>query len=391
MSVHHRPEPAAAVAVVTALLFVLLASPSVAGPTASAIELPRDDTGAPPVGGPLMASVQPEYRLAPGVRKPPTLPAKGYLLADLTTGRVLVARDVHRRLMPASTLKVLTALTLLPRLDPNRLYRATAVDEDMDGSKVGIVARSHYTIHQLFVGMMLSSGNDAANALANAAGGTAKTVALMQARATGLGALDTTARDDSGLDAPGQRSSAYDLALIARAAMQRPDFRQLVSTKIAHFPGKERKGKKRKTFEIQNHNKLLGSYPGTIGVKNGYTVHAKWSYIGAVRRHGHTYLVTEMGLSRPGFGSAEKMFDWAFAYASSATPVGQLVEPGSLSTATGTTSTPVASSPPVTNDVAGSAALNRTSGTTRLLGIVGLVGAAIIVGGLGLAGARRRS
>jgi D-alanyl-D-alanine carboxypeptidase (penicillin-binding protein 5/6) len=361
---------------------VLIAGVAGAGPHAAATQTPG-----PPIGGPLTASVRPAYRLPAGVPKPPTLPAKGYLLADLTTGRILVARDAHRRLMPASTLKVLTALTLLPRLDPTTSYRATATDQNIDGSKVGIVAGSHYTVHQLLVGMMLSSGNDAANALANAAGGTHQTVALMQQKAASLDAMDTTVLDDSGLDAKGQRTSPYDLALIARAAMQRADFRALVSTKIAHFPGKERHHKKRKTFEIQNHNKLLGTYPGTIGIKNGYTVHAKWSYVGAVRRHGHTYLLTELGLKEQGFEPAQKMFDWAFARGGTATPVGQLVGPVAAQRATPTAT---ASNPPVAGELAVPAALPHTSGTARMIGLVSLVGAAAIVGSLGFGALRRR-
>ena len=231
-------------------------------------------------------------------------------------------------------MKVLTALTLLPRLSPDLVYTARRADEDIDGSKVGVVAGSTYTVQQLFLGMMLSSGNDAANALANAAGGVPTTVALMQQEASALGARDTVVRDPSGLDSPGQGSSPYDLGLIARAAMQRADFRTLVSTKTAHFPGKLVKGKRTKGFQIQNHNELLAHYPGAIGVKTGYTVAARWTYIGAARRGGHTYLVTEQGLTQPGWRPAMKMLDWAFAHGTSAMPVGHLVNPGELAATT---------------------------------------------------------
>ncbi|MDP9221201.1 MAG: D-alanyl-D-alanine carboxypeptidase, partial [Actinomycetota bacterium] len=169
-------------------------------------------SSAPLVGGAELAASTTIWHVPAGVPRPPALPAKGYLLADLTTGQILVARDAHRPLLTASTMKVLTALTLLPRVDPSLVYRATRADANIDGSKVGIVAGSTYTPHQLFLGMMLASGNDAANALANAAGGVPTTVGLMQQEATSLGAFDTTVRDPSGLDAPGQHSSAYDLA-----------------------------------------------------------------------------------------------------------------------------------------------------------------------------------
>ncbi len=297
------------------------------GPTASGPPTASSPTPTP-VGGPRLSATAEIWQVPAGVPRPPAVPARGYLLADLTTGRILVARDVHLPLRTASTLKVLTALTLLPRLSPTAVYRARRADEDVDGSKVGIVAGSTYTVGQLFLGMMLSSGNDAATALADAAGGVPATVGLMQQEATSLGAADTVVRDPSGLDSPGQHTTAYDLALIARAAMQRPDFRALVATRTARFPGRVVKGKPRTTFQIQNHNELLTSYPGAIGVKTGYTVAARWTYVGAARRGGHAYLVTELGLSEVGWKPAERLLDWAFAYGARALPVGELVTPG---------------------------------------------------------------
>jgi D-alanyl-D-alanine carboxypeptidase (penicillin-binding protein 5/6) len=214
-------------------------------------------------------------------------------------------------------------------------------------------------------------------------------VALMQQEATSLGALDTSVRDPSGLDAPGQHSSAYDLGLIARAAMQRPDFRALVATRTATFPGGLVKGKQHKAFQIQNHNDLLTHYRGAIGVKTGYTVAAKWTYVGAARRGGHTYLVTEMGLSRTGWQPAASMLDWAFAHGGSATPVGRLVEPGQLpvgSTASGG-SPPTG---PLAASLATTGSASRGSATTRWAGFAGLGCAAAIVGGLAVSAARRR-
>ncbi len=365
-------------AVAIALVTLLLGS--AAGPAAAA--------GGSPVGGPELGSARAVWHVPAGVPEPPVAPARAYLVADLTSGQILVARNVHARLLTASTMKVLTALTLLPRLSPTQVYRARAADQDVDGSKVGIAAGSTYTVHQLFLGMMLSSGNDAANALANAAGGVPATVALMQQEAISLGALDTTVRDPSGLDAPGQRSSAYDLAVIARAAMQRADFRTLVTTRTAEFPGKVVKGKRGKGFQIQNHNELLTGYRGAIGVKTGYTEHAKWTYIGAARRGTHTYLVTEMGLSRKGFVPAEKLLDWAFAHGAAATPVGHLVAPGELAAA-GSTAARAVPGQPAAGTVAATSAAGATSRTARLAGIAGLVCAGLIVGGLGLGAARR--
>ena len=123
------------------------------------------------VGGPRLAGRG--LVLPPGAPKlPKDLTAHGWLLADLDTGEVLAARDAHGRYPPASTLKMLTALTLLPKLKDRRvLLTATESDVDVDGTRVGLVAKGRYTVDVLFQAMLMASGNDAANALARAAGG----------------------------------------------------------------------------------------------------------------------------------------------------------------------------------------------------------------------------
>ena len=161
---------------------------------------------------------------------------------------------------------MLTAITVLPRLDPDAVYTAQSADANAEGSRVGIVPDATYTVHQLFQGMFLMSGNDAASALANAAGGQRQTVARMNATAKGLGALDTTARNPSGLDAPGQYTSAYDLALFARAGLARQDFRDYVTTVKTEFPGKmPKKGKTRKSFQIYTRIGCCSTTPAPSG------------------------------------------------------------------------------------------------------------------------------
>src|SRR5690242_1556170 len=124
---------------------------------------------------------------APGATALPDVGASSYLLADLDTGEVLAAKDPHGRLRPASTLKVLTALTLMPKLDPSTVYTAQSVDANAEGSRAGVVPGATYTVGQLFQALFLVSGNDAASSLAHAAGGVPQTVAAMQATARDLG------------------------------------------------------------------------------------------------------------------------------------------------------------------------------------------------------------
>src|SRR6478736_1058488 len=307
---------------------VLLAAGASGVPAASAS---GTGTGGP-VGGDELARSGVIVNLVRGVPAPPEPPDASWLVADLDTGAVVAARAPHARHLPASTLKALTALVLVPRLDAHTPVVATAADVRADGTRVGMVPGTAYTVRTLFQGLLMTSGNDAAYALARVAGGLPSTVAAMNAEAARLGALDTRAVDPSGLDARGQTSSAYDLALIGRAAMQVPDIRTYVATKQASFPGgRGPDGRPRPAFAIQNHNRLLYNYDGTIGLKNGYTVKARQTFIGVVTRHGHTYIVTEMEGRNASWRPTAKLLDWTFAYAGRLAPVGRLVDPGTVS------------------------------------------------------------
>lgn len=255
--------------------------------------------------------------------------ANSFLVADLDTGDVLAAQNAHHQLPPASTMKMLTALTVLPRVDLDSIYTATDEDVDVEGSKVGIVSGSTYTARQLFEGMFLVSGNDAANAVANLTGSLDGTIDQMQAEAGRIQAYDTVVRNASGLDAGGQVSSAYDLALIARAGMDRADFRRFAALSDSTFPmsGTE-DPETRPTFEIWNQNTLVtGGYEGAIGVKSGFTTNAGRTFAAAAEKDGRRYLVTLMGIQGNTYETGGYYLDWAFANGTKVKPVGKLVEP----------------------------------------------------------------
>lgn len=282
-----------------------------------------------PVGGKQLGNKGVVIDRESRVPAPPDVAMGAYVVADLDTGEILAAKNAHQRLRPASTLKTLTALTLLPRLDKRARYTAVRQDADMIGSKVGLEAGSVYTVDQLFYGLFLPSGNDAAMALANASGGLKATVGLMNAEAQRLGAFDTHAVTPEGLDEDGQVSSAYDLALFGREGMlNHADFVKYCSTTAYNFPG--RKGK---TYQIQNTNKLLYRYDGTIGIKNGYTTLAKNTLVAAVERNGKRLLVTALRIEHPSYDKVEQLFDWGFLAAGQVEPVGQLVEPDDVAAA----------------------------------------------------------
>lgn len=257
-----------------------------------------------------------------GISAPPDTLASSFIIADLDTGEILAAKNPHKKLPPASTLKTLTALTLLPRLDMNKIYVGTKKEPATIGNKVGIYPGRKYKIKDIWYGLMLDSGNDAGVALANASGGIKKTAALMQAKAKSIQAFDTTPKSPHGLDTPGQLSSAYDLALIARAAMERSDFRKIVKTKRYTFP---KSGPKNVNRKIKNLNKLLFTYPGTLGVKTGWTTRGQNTYIGVVKRDGHTIIITFMHLKYGRDALAKALFDWGFKAIGEVEPVGKLV------------------------------------------------------------------
>lgn len=252
--------------------------------------------------------------------------AKSYLVADLNTNQVLAAKNAHMKLLPASTIKALTALALLPVLDPTDVYTVQRKDTQVETTKIGLITGRRYTVDSLMHALMIESANDAGMALAGAAGGMPKALAYMNNEAKRLQAFDTVAKNPHGLNATGQTTSAYDLALIAKEGLKRPEFAQLVKTWRYTFKDL---GTKPKIKTITNHNKLLKSYPGMIGVKNGYTRLAKNTYIGAATRDGRTLVITLMGLpptvSRDTVAKA--MLNWGFTVAGKVEPVGTLVDP----------------------------------------------------------------
>ncbi|RZS90283.1 D-alanyl-D-alanine carboxypeptidase (penicillin-binding protein 5/6) [Motilibacter rhizosphaerae] len=263
-----------------------------------------------------------------GVAAPPVVPALSYVVADADTGAVLAAKAPHRALRPASTLKLLTALTLQPVLDPRATYRGTDADANVEGSRAGMVPGGTYTVTNLFQGMFLRSGNDTVHGLAVLHGGVTKTVADMNAEAARLQALDTHAVTPDGLDEDGQVSSAYDLALFGRAALRNPAIVSYATTTHARFPGGPRSyGHAHPAFQLWSEQRFVQHYPGALGLKNGYTSLARNTLVAAARRGGHTVVVTLMDDGAGAWRDAAKLADWYYAGGWHAAPVGQLVDP----------------------------------------------------------------
>ncbi|MCV7122205.1 D-alanyl-D-alanine carboxypeptidase family protein [Mycobacterium lacus] len=244
----------------------------------------------------------------------PDGPAQTWIVADLDSGQVLAGRDQNVAHPPASTIKVLLALVALDELDLNSTVVADVADTQVECNCVGVKPGRTYTARQLLDGLLLVSGNDAANTLAHMLGGQDATVAKMNAKAAALGAANTYAATPSGLDGPGGSgaSTAHDLAVVFRAAMANPVFAQITAEPSAMFPGDNG------DQPIVNQDELLQRYPGAIGGKTGFTNAARKTFVGAAARGGRRLVIAMMyGLIQQGgptyWDQAASLFDWGFA------------------------------------------------------------------------------
>ncbi|OBG91541.1 D-alanyl-D-alanine carboxypeptidase [Mycobacterium sp. E136] len=239
----------------------------------------------------------------------PDGPAQAWVLADLDSGRILASRNPFEPHAPASTIKALLAMVVLDQLPLNAVIAARPAAADVECSCVGVKAGRAYTVRQLLDGLMLVSGNDAANVLADGLGGYRVAVAKMNAKAQALGARSTRASSPSGLDGPGMESftTASDLAVIYRQALRYPVFAAIVRQPSSLFPTDN--GPK----TITNQNKLLERYPGTLVGKTGYTNLARDTFAAAAQRGNRRLVVAQLYGNGDLYGQAIQLFDWGFS------------------------------------------------------------------------------
>ena len=343
---------------------------------------PADDAVLRAVGGDALATSG--LAVPSGSPAPPAVTATSWLVADLDTGEVLGGCGPHVYGTPASVQKLLLAATAMPKLKPRTVVTVTGGDLAIEpgSSAVGLVKGGKYTVSTLWLGLLLNSGNDAANTLARLAGGSGglpATVADMNAEAKRLGAFQTHAVTPSGLDGPGQFTSAYDLALIARVCFDRADFRSYALTKSARLPAQ--KALKKGGFEFQNENKLIFKYQGALGGKTGFTTLARHSYVGGAQRNGRRLVVTLLGAEASplrGWQQGAALLDWGFSLPADAS-VGKLVDPAGADAA-GTATTNSVAVPPVSAPPAATPAAARPA-PPRLLSFGAAAAVAIVLAG----------
>jgi len=334
------------------------------------------------VGGPLMASRGTVVHYAGRSRPLPSVPASAWVVANATTGQVLAARNPHGRFGPASTMKVLTAVTLIPLLNPEAMVLASRQAAQTEPMDAGLVAGRRYRVSDLFTALLTISANDAAVALTQATGSLGKGMALINAEAHHLQAYDVVARRPNGLPASGQVESAYDEALIARQALAMPAFMKYDSTLAARFEVRPHH------FEtLVNQNWLLTKYRGALGGKIGWTVASEATYVGLARRNGVTLIVTILHCTPlQEITSAVKLLNWGFASNGKVSPVGVLVPPLPAARHASAGHDGRARTGPASARLAGAAARGSGGHPARIALYAGVVA----VAGLGLGGLARK-
>jgi D-alanyl-D-alanine carboxypeptidase (penicillin-binding protein 5/6) len=242
-----------------------------------------------------------------GADPPPRVTSSNIAVLDEGSGSLLYAQNAFVRRAPASITKIVTTIVALERgPDIKTVYTTTVSASALvpcDGSSVmGLEPDDHVKLETLLFGMMLPSGNDAAEQVAvSLAGSREKYVAWMNEKVTSLRLRDTHFVTPSGMDADDHYSSAYDMALLGRYAMQNPEFRTLAATPF--FVGDD--------YYMHNLNPLLGTYAGADGVKIGYTEIAGRTIVASATRDGHRVYVSLMG-SRNLAGDCIALFDWVW-------------------------------------------------------------------------------
>ncbi len=229
--------------------------------------------------------------------------ARAAILMHMDTGKTLYEKNADARMLIASTTKIMTALVALENCDPKELVRIEPSHCGVEGSSVYLRPGEECTVETLLYGLLLSSGNDAALALAEHVGGSeAHFVEMMNERAAELGLKDTHYSNPHGLDAEDHYSCASDLAKLTCTAMQNELFGQIVSS--------EKKTCGERVF--LNHNRLLRRYDGCIGVKTGYTKAAGRCLVSCAERNGLRLICVTLSDPKDWTDHAA-LYDWGFS------------------------------------------------------------------------------
>ncbi len=249
----------------------------------------------------------------------PGLSAASAVLMEAETGAVLLAKDADTRRPMASTTKIMTALVVLETCDPATTVRIPCGAVGVEGSSVYLVENEALTVEQLLQALMLESANDAATALAIVTAGSVEAFAQrMNDKAASLGLADTAFENPHGLDGEGHYTTARDLATLTAYALKNDAFRRIVSTQRAVIPLNGTEGARL----LLNHNRLLRSYEGCIGVKTGFTKRSGRCLVSAAQRDGVTLVAVTLK-APDDWNDHRRMLDYGFARLETVTLLGE--------------------------------------------------------------------
>ncbi|MGI8424235.1 MAG: D-alanyl-D-alanine carboxypeptidase family protein, partial [Chloroflexota bacterium] len=244
----------------------------------------------------------------------PSLSGESAIVVDVERREVLYAKNPHKRQLMASTAKIMTALVAVERAALDRVLSVPADATQVEPNLMGLKAGEKLTVKELLYGLMLDSGNDAAETLAHGVGGAqgrAQFIAWMNEKAQQLGLQNTKFANPAGFDSGDAYSTAYDLAVMGGHALKNAELRAIYGAKgVVIAPSKE-PGRERGWFGPGNLNNLLTTYRGAIGIKPGYTEDAGYTLVAAAERDGRTLVSVTLN-SRQHFLDATRLLDFGF-------------------------------------------------------------------------------
>lgn len=237
----------------------------------------------------------------------PAVSARAAVVMDGNSGQVVYEKKGDERVYPASTTKIMTALLGIEYGQLDREVTVTGEAIGVEGSSIYLVAGEQLSMEDLLYAAMLRSGNDAATAIAMEVGGSVEAFAeLMNRRALELGAINTHFVNPTGLYDENHYTTAYDMALIGRAAMQNPTFAKIAGTKS--WTATRQEGRDPYFY---NKNKVVQQYEGGTGVKIGYTKASGRTLVASSEREGRSVICVVMD-APDWFNDAYRLMDWAY-------------------------------------------------------------------------------
>ena len=251
--------------------------------------------------------------------KPPSVNPAAYIVIDPRNGQVLLEHNAHSRRAVASTQKLLTALVVLESGNMDEWVTVSASDTTVEPAKMGIRAGDRYRRRDLLRAMMVRSCNDIAACLARTtAGSESAFVARMNAKAARLGMRNSHFVTPHGLDAPGQYSTAFDLSILATAALNNGELHRITETRDMVFPMADGNG-----AHIVNTNKVLRMSPYCNGLKTGYTSQAGRCLVSSGERGMKRAVVVVLGSQVPDvWNDSRDLLHWALDVPAVPVPAG---------------------------------------------------------------------